>query len=125
MTEEIKILLRNTPQIIIWNLMCAHAEKIGKLDKLDEVFPDLRANGNDTVIQAELIVNGVSLPVMDSLNAYWLKAEETLDQRARDMTAETLKGSRLQSLMNRLSAIEWEVHDDLDKLFPNTHRKDY
>ena len=125
MPEEIKILLRNTPQIIIWNLMCAHAEKIGKLDKLDEVFPDLRANGNDTVIQAELIVNGVSLPVMDSLNAYWTKAEESLDQRAREMAAEVLKGSPLQSLMNRLSNIEWEIHEELDKLFPNTRRKDY
>lgn len=119
MAETIKVLEHTTPAIIIWSLMCAHASDS---KTMLQTFPGLEAKGEATVVQAELIVNGVSLPVMDSLNEYWRRAESHLNQRARDFAFERIKGTRLQTLLDRLSRLETEINDELDKLFPGTER---
>lgn len=123
MPEPIDAVEHSTPAVFIWNLMCEHCVKAGHGYKIDKAFPGL-APGN-TIVQAELIVNGVSLPVMDSLNHYWFRAEAELDKRARKMAEDMLKGTALQSVMDRLSAIEWEINEELDKIFPNTVSKDH
>lgn len=108
MTETVRILDRNEACITIFEAMvraCPDKDIIN-------VF-GIETKGNDSVAEVKMTVNGIEVPVLETLNHFWGQYDDHLNKAAQEKVKETVMGAGLQNLVNALQNAEWMVNDAL------------
>ena len=77
MSEQIRILDRSNPSILIFEAMVEGTKREDMLDAFG-----LRPDGDDTVAQVDMLVNGVLVPVVKTLGHYFKLFDDQVEERA-------------------------------------------
>lgn len=104
MSEQIRVLDRNAPAIIIFEAM---VKKVAKDDLLKHFT--LKPNGDDSVANVEMMVNGKSVPVMETLLHYFKQFDAEVESRAQELVKEMTSSLALGRIRSSLERIEHEV----------------
>jgi len=68
------------------------------------------------MVNVELTVNGVSVPVVQVLESIYQSIQDQLDNRAKELAFEMVSGSKLMDLMTTIQNAEYAIRDELTKL---------
>ena len=69
-------------------------------------------------LAVEFKVNGVSLPFEGVVLNFWERMEASIEEQAEALLVQRLRGSRLESLQSLMEQFEWQVTQEINKLFP-------
>lgn len=101
MSEQIRILDRNNPSILIFEAMVKGTKREDMLDTFN-----LRPGGDDTVAQVEMLVNGVPVPVVKTLEHYFKLFDDQVEERAAILAKEMVTSLGLEKIRDHLSSLE-------------------
>jgi len=110
MTETIKILERTVASITIFEAMVKACPKSDMLEKFG-----LTAGGDDTVANVAMQVNGVEVPVKETLTGFLEMFDEYVKREAKKMALDMVQGAGLRELVAALEQSEWRIQDALDR----------
>lgn len=108
MSETVKILERSGPAIAIWNAICAVKTK----DFIERL--KIEPNGNDTVAEVSMFVNGKEVPVIASLAEFIGMYTEHVRQEASRQALKMVTGAGLQDLVSALNQAQYDIEAALE-----------
>lgn len=119
MTERIVSLVNptahTTPGIYLINVMTRETQ--GKRDILEHFKIDPDPSKRSDLVEVELKINGVSVDFEKSVNEMWERLSSRFDENVLEKAKELVSGSRLDKLSDILNRVEWELKDEVEKLF--------
>lgn len=101
MSERIRILDRNAPAIVIFEAM---VKKAAEGDLLEHFT--IQPNGDDTVANVEMTVNGESVPIMETLLSYFNQFDSDVEGRAKEMALEMTTSLGLEKIRDQMQSLE-------------------
>jgi hypothetical protein len=96
---------RNPASVLIINAM-ALIEKDGEFQR--KFVGDGGPN-----CEVKLTVNGHEVDVVTALADAWKRIEARVDERAREMAVEMIRGAQLADLLQAIQNAEWQIQDAL------------
>ena len=110
MSEKIKIPGGSDASLIVFEAMVKSAGP-AFMERFAIVLP---ASGLPTV-DVVMTVNGVDVPVVETLQEAWDRAAAEIDHLVEDRAVELVQGSGLADLLNTLRDSEWRIRDAISR----------
>lgn len=104
MSEQVRILDRSAPSVIIFEAM---VKKVAKGDLLKHFT--IKPEGDDSVADVEMTVNGKSVPVVEALLYCFKQFDAEVEARAQELVKEMTSSLALGRIRSSLERIESEV----------------
>jgi hypothetical protein len=114
MAEQVKVLDRKGANIVLFNAMAEIADST-----ILEVFK-VKAEGDDTEVSVQVLVNGVEVPFAECLVKAVNKMCADNDELVKEKAIDLITRSGLRETLDTLENADWQIQEALDKGFePN------
>lgn len=70
-------------------------------------------------VEVTLLVNGVELPFVETMNDIYQRMERQIDEQARKVAEKMVTEAGLDGVADALREVEWKVKDALSKVWDN------
>ena len=116
MTETVKLLEGTDASITIFEAMVAAYPQ----DSFVDTFK-LDPKATETLAQVSMTVNGVEVPVIETLKGFWNQFDDQVTKAATKIANEMVTGAGLRDLVSRIEHSEWEITEALNN-FKNSRK---
>ena len=106
MSDKIDIRTNNLPGLFV-------IQAIVQGKKLNDVIAS-RKEGE--LLDIQLIINGVEVPFISTLENLWERANDDINNRAMDMAIKMVTAAKLDGVVNALNELEYKMIDALHKV---------
>ena len=111
MKEKIDIIKDRTDPASMLLLKAMLASQIGKGKKMLEAFFEAQGIPYGPVVEVEMTINGVSVPIVETLNAAWNAADDVQNAEVTKKAQELILESGLDKIRSALDNAERLVKD--------------
>lgn len=112
MSEKVDVVSDNPASILLLNAMVEHCG-----DKR-ELLKEFRISQGEPKVAVELRVNGVLVSFVEVVSEACNLVEASFETAVRKAAEDRLRTSRLANLDRLMSDFDWQIGQELDKLFP-------
>jgi hypothetical protein len=76
---------------------------------------------NSNPVEVTLLVNGVELPFVETMNDIYQRMERQIDEQAREVAEKMVTEAGLDGVADALREVEWKVKDALSNVGANAN----